>query len=338
MTLMKAAEQRLQGLQGPTHQWQHYNDGSKDVTGSGINSVKAWELTRGCGPERPMRIAIIDIGMQVDHPALKEGIIGGGYFLSSDHGKRFQFVRYHPGIAGFPDDNHGTFCLGIAGARKGVFGSAPESHLIAIACSPEGILHTLARAIAYAADPRNEDPDASGDDGADVIACSLRPLIERKWKFSSIPTVLHEAITFAATKGRKGLGIPLFWAVDNNYRPIEEDKLCSHEYVIAVGKSNCYNQADGSAFGDKLEFLAPGANVYSTRSKARYGSGSGTSYAAPLAAGVGALVLARHPEWSRQEVLHCLRSSCDRVGGVKYKAGRHVDYGYGRINAAKAVE
>jgi subtilisin family serine protease len=279
-----------------------------------------------------VRIAVIDTGMQIDHPSLKDGIIGGGYFASLDDGKHFRFCPQ--GMTGFPDDHHGTFCLGMAGARRDVYGSAPESHLIAIACNPAGIIPTLARAIFYAADPRSEDAQASSDDGADIIACSLEPSAREMWEYSSI---LDEAITFAATQGRNGLGIPIFWAVNNNYRPIEEDIICSHEYVIAVGRSNCYDQADGSAFGTKLDFLAPGANVYSTRSNCRYGSGSGTSYAASLAAGVAALVLARHPEWTREEVLDRLRSSCDRVGGVKYRSGRHADYGYGRINAAKAV-
>ncbi|MCI0336992.1 MAG: S8 family serine peptidase [Acidobacteria bacterium] len=301
--------------------------------------MKAWKVTRGRGPHRPVRIAVIDTGMQIDHPDLEEGIIGGGYFTSDDCGTNFNFVRYQPGMTGFPDNSHGTFCMGMAGARMnndiGVCGSAPESEMIAIACNKVGDITTLARAITYAADPRCEDSEASLDDGADIIACSLGPGSKENWE---LPSILDQAITFAATKGRKGLGIPIFWAIDNNYRPIEDDKLCSHEYVIAVGKSNYYDQSDGSAFGDKLEFLAPGANVYSTRSKGRYGSGSGTSYAASLAAGVGALVLARHPDWTRQEVLDRLRGSCDRVGGVRYRAGRHHDYGYGRINAAKAVE
>jgi subtilisin family serine protease len=323
----------MRNLIDVTEQW-HHNDGSRGVIGSGINSYKAWETTRGCNSIRPVRIAVIDIGMQVDHPALKDGIIGGGYFDSATQGSHFNFIPYREGMSGFPDDNHGTFCLGMAGARNTVFGAAPESHLMVIACNPASIIHTLARAICYAADPRFEDAHAYSEDGADIIACSLGPPENESRRFSSI---LNGALAFAATQGRNGLGIPIFWAVNNNYRPIAEDSICSNEYVVAVGKSNCFNQADGSAFGSKLDFLAPGANVYSTRSNNQYGSGSGTSYAAALAAGVAALVLARYPDWSRYQVLDRLRSSCDRIGGVRYKAGRHADYGYGRINAAKAV-
>jgi thermitase len=108
--------------------------------------------------------------------------------------------------------------------------------------------------------------------------------------------------------------------------------------VIAVGKSNRYNRADGSAYGDHLDCVALGANVYSAKSDSRNGSGSGTSFAAPLAAGVAALVLARYPDWTREEVLERLRKTYDKIGNVTYNAGRHRDYGFGRVNAERAVQ
>jgi hypothetical protein len=54
---------------------------------------------------------------------------------------------------------------------------------------------------------------------------------------------------------------------------------------------------------------------------------------------VGALLLARHPDWTTQQVRDRLRDTCDKVGGVIYDAiGHHDEYGAGRINAARAVE
>ena len=89
----------------------------------------------------------------------------------------------------------------------------------------------------------------------------------------------------------------------------------------------------------KPDILAPGVDVYSTRSGSGYGFSTGCSYSAPLAAGVAALVLARHPDWTRDQVRLRLRESCDKVGGVPYDAqGRHDEYGFGRINAEKAVQ
>ncbi|HEY9286126.1 MAG TPA: S8 family serine peptidase [Pyrinomonadaceae bacterium] len=322
-------------------QWQHSNDGSNGGTaGADIRAEQAWELTRGRGPDRPVRIAVIDNGMQVRHPDLKAGVVAGGSFQSGGFGSS-TFVKYKPGATGFPDEAHGTFCMGMAGARmnnkRGGCGAAPESDLIAVACLDDqvGTQTTLARAVAFAADPTREDSTSTAAAGADVIACSLGPN-GADWELTSI---LDIAIRFAANQGRGGLGTPIFWAASNGHFQIERDEVSSHPDVIAVGRSDHNDQADGSAFGPKLEFLAPGVDVYNTTSGSKYRFWTGTSFAAPLAAGVGALVLARNPQWTGQQVRERLRETCDKVGGVTYNSqGHHNEYGHGRVNAARAVQ
>jgi hypothetical protein len=322
-------------------QWQHANDGSGGGTsGSDIKSETGWNRTRGRGATRPVRIAVIDNAMQVNHPDLKDGIVGGGYFRSNGVGSA-NFVRLRRGMAGFPSGRHGTFCMGMAGARanngRGGCGSAPEADLLAIACLDDqiGTQVTLARAVAFAADPSREvGSQASAADGADVISCSLGPN-GADWDLTS---VLDLAIRFAVNQARGGRGAALFWAASNGHVELARDEVSSHPDVIAVGRSDRNDQADGSAFGPKLEFLAPGVDVYSTYPRNTYGFGTGTSYATPLAAGVGALVLARHPQWTAQQVRERLRDTCDKVGGVVYDAnGHHIEYGFGRVNAARAT-
>jgi serine protease len=61
---------------------------------------------------------------------------------------------------------------------------------------------------------------------------------------------------------------------------------------------------------------------------------SGTSMASPHAAGVAALILSRYPGWSNAEVRARLRSSANDLGAP----GWDPLFGYGRINARKAVE
>jgi hypothetical protein len=64
----------------------------------------------------------------------------------------------------------------------------------------------------------------------------------------------------------------------------------------------------------------------------------GTSAATPLTAGVAALVLSKNGNLTWQQLKDTLRLSCDKIGGVTYDAnGRHPEYGYGRINARKAL-
>lgn len=320
-------------------QWQHKNDGSNGgIANADIHAEAAWDVTRGNGAERPVRVAVIDNGMDINHPDLKAGIVGGGHFLSDGIGGA-TFVGLN-GTGIFPNGNHGTFCMGMAGARVnnklGGCGSAPESDLLAIACLTDqvGTQTTLARAVAYAADPTSEDSQASRSDGADVISCSLGPATD--WDMSS---ALDLAIRFASTNGRGGLGCPIFWATSNFAVDVSRDEVCSHTDVLAVGRSNRNDQQDGSAFGSKLEFLAPGRDVYSTTIGGIYGFGTGTSYATPLSAGIGALVLSRHPDWTAQELRQHLIQSCDKVGGVVYDAnGHHDQYGFGRLNAELAVQ
>jgi thermitase len=321
-------------------QWQHANDGSNGGrAGADIRSEAAWDRTRGRGAERAVRIAVIDNGMQVGHPDLRDGIVGGGQFASSGLGSA-TFVRFEAGTAAFPDVWHGTFCMGMAGARmnnaRGGCGSAPEADLIAVACLNDqiGTQTTLARAVAYAADPTREDAAAAAGAGADVIACSLGPN-GADWDLTS---VLDLAIHFAATQGRGGRGVPVFWAVSNGNVEVSRDEVSSHPDVIGVGRSDRNDLADGSAFGPELDFLAPGVDVHSTASRSRYEFSTGTSFAAPLAAGVGALVLALNPDLKAEEVRDRLRATCDRVGDVEYDAeGHHPEYGYGRVNAERAV-
>lgn len=277
---------------------------------------------------------MIDTGFDVDHADLADGITDeSGYF---DAAGDFQQT-----LRGFPDNDHGTFCAGMACARRDNgtdgCGSAPEAELTVIASRPDqvGTQTTLARAVAYAADPTMEVDDARRAAGADVIVSSLGPN-GATW---SLTATLERAIEFASRRGRKGLGTPLLWASSNGRNvDIAQDEVVSHPNVIAVGRSRNTDREDNSARGEELDFLAPGVNVTSTASGGGTRVDSGTSFAAPLASGVAALMLSINPKLRTEEVRKILRRTCDKIGGVDYDDQSHnLDYGYGRVNAYRAV-
>jgi subtilisin family serine protease len=321
-------------------QWQHRNTGADNgIIGQDMNSLAAWGITRGMG----VRIAVIDTGMQINHRDLVEGIVGGGFFTTTQNGGT-AFTRLNPGMNDFPQSSHGTFCMGLAGARmspagdqnEGGCGIAPEASLIAIACADNLLTTqaTMARAVHFAVEPSAYDPQAGPNDGADVISCSLdtnEPLL----------TVLKQAITFANAQGRKrngtALGVPIFWSVNNVTDTILNDPVCCLPEVIAVGRYTNRGVRDRGAFGDQLAFVAPGRGVYSTRSGNQHGEGDGTSFATALAAGVGALVLAQNPDMTVADVRTKLEQSCDPMNGNNGNNGRNILTGFGKLNAHRAV-
>jgi thermitase len=295
-----------------------------------LNASAAWQITRGAG-KRPVRVAVIDNGMQISHKDLNGAIVSGGFFNPEGVGLA-NFVRLTPGMADFPPDPHGTFCLGLVGARinnDDGCGIAPEANLIAIACANDqtGTQTTLARAIHYAADPHSWDSLAKSSEGADVISCSLNTQ-------NLLHTALKDAIHFAYEKGRSGLGVPVFWAASNEHTEISKDMLCSHHEIIPVASYDRTGAKFVSAFGPQLEYLAPGRDVFSTNSDNGFSRDSGTSFATPLAAGVAALVLALQPGWNKEQIRNLLRKSCDQIGPL---AGHNDETGYGRLNAAIAA-
>lgn len=293
-----------------------------------IGAREAWRLSRG---ER-IRLAVIDNGMDLDHLDLTDAVEpSSGFFNSTGN-----FIRSR---RDYPKVDHGTLCAGIAVARANNghdgCGVAFEARLIAISCFPDevGTQATLARAVSYAADPRKEVANAEAGSGAHVISCSLS--LKR-----AAGTSLLQAIDFAVQKGRGGqLGTPVFWAVANANREIATDEVCFHPNVIAVGRSTEGDLHGGnSAFGSKLEFLAPGVKVRSTQIGGGLATVTGTSFATPIAAAIAALVLSVDDTLKADDVRKLLRDNCDQVGNVTYVNGRHRRYGHGRVNAARAVD
>jgi subtilisin family serine protease len=107
--------------------------------------------------------------------------------------------------------------------------------------------------------------------------------------------------------------------------------------VAATDQSN--NRASFSSTGPAVELSAPGVDVYSTTLGGGYGTGSGTSFASPHAAGVAALVIsagvtdANANGRINDEVRTILVQSADDLGAV----GRDTLYGWGLVNAARAA-
>jgi thermitase len=277
-------------------------------------------------------VAVIDNGFDADHEDLDAGVSAmSGYYTAAG---------FTQGTAGMPDNNHGTFCAGIVGARHnnavGGCGAAPECALMLIACLGDqvGTQTTLARAVAYAANPTNENVGTAAD-GADILVSSLGPN-GAVWELA---VTLELALEAAGTNGRSGSGLAIFWAASNgNNVDVTQDEVVSQQDVTAVVRSNRNDQEDNAARGETVDLIAPGVDVFSTESGNGYGTSTGTSFAAPCAAGCAALALSVNPDLTRDELLQVMFDSADKIGGVVYDAnGHNDDYGFGRVDANGAV-
>jgi hypothetical protein len=110
---------------------------------------------------------------------------------------------------------------------------------------------------------------------------------------------------------------------------------------MAVGSTTWSDvRSDFSNFGPRLDVAAPGGQfspsagqIYSTL-PGGYGYLFGTSMATPHVAGLAALIWSFNPSLSGSEVRNIIQNTTDDLGS----AGWDQDYGYGRINARRALE
>jgi subtilisin family serine protease len=229
--------------------------------------------------------------------------------------------------------SHGTSCAGLIAAPLDIgrtVGVAPNCRIMPIKKARLSDYTKIAEAFIWAA-----------DHGASVISCSFG-YDNRPW---ILPDVVRSVIDYCVEEGRSGKGCVIFWAAGNGNEAISSDEWASYDKVIAVAASTDLDRrAYYSDFGSEVDICAPssgGHNGIVTTSIGGYTSDfGGTSAAAPIAAGVAALLISVNPNLTWVEVRDLLYKSADKIdGAVNYNSLGHSDqYGYGRVNAMRAID
>jgi len=344
---------------------QQWHLGPAVINGINVNAhasvADAHTATQGQGTV----IAVIDDGIDIDHPEFSRP---GKVVFPWDATLKNADPRPKSST-----DNHGTACAGVACADgvAGATGVAPQAKLMPIRLRSG--LGSIAEAAAFqwAADNGADviscswgPPDGKWYAPNDPVHNAVFP----------IPASTRIAIEYAVTNGRGGKGAVILFAAGNGNETVENDGYASFPSVIAVaacndtGRRSVYSDFGRAVWcsfpsGDfgyaPLGHPAPltagiwttdrsGVNGYNRGNVADgdaagmyTNSFSGTSSACPGAAGVAALVLATNPELSWYEVREVLKNCCDRIDpstGQYDATGHSPFYGFGRLNAAKAVQ
>lgn len=262
-----------------------------------IQAYQAWDVTQGSST---ITIAIVDTGIQRNHPDLDAKIVAGYDYVQGDTA---------------PDDGngHGTHVGGTSAAETnnatGGAGTCPNCRLMPVRVldnSGSGTLVNVANGINFAA-----------NNGAKVINLSLG---------GSGSTTLQSAVDNAW-----GRGVFLACAAGN-------DNTSSTASAYPGAYANCYAVASTTSsdarssfsnYGSWVEVAAPGSSIYSTWLNSGYNTINGTSMATPHVAGLAGLLASQG--LTNAQIRDRICNTADRISGT----GSY--WTCGRINAYRAV-
>ena len=291
------------------YQWGLHNDGTYPSSGphpanpgTDIKAEGAWNITKG---DPNIKIAVLDEGVQLDHPDLEANILKElGYDVFEDTMNTGYYGNCNPG------DNHGTLCSGVICALDndiGIVGIAPNCKIVSVR-------------IAYKTGCKSDLPggDCSWWTDDEWIAQAITYAYETAkvdimsiaWQRPLAYQVVIDAFANAVKYGRNGKGCIVTVAAGNG----GECDLCFPAYLDEVIAVNGIF-ADGESYGCcgySLDVTAPAVAIYTTDVNSTYVLETGTSLSAPLVSGVAALMLSVNPTLTWQQVHYIIESTTQK--------------------------
>lgn len=241
-----------------------------------------------------VRVAIVDSPFQMDHPDLAANVLEGWDVVSN------QAVRASAGIA------HSTMCAGLVAAvlNNGV-GVAGAANCRILPVSITGATSEMCQAVYWAA-----------DHGVRVVNIS--------WTGAD-SDALNAAGAYLRTQAR-GL---LFMAGGNGSGSLDYP---NQPDIWCISMTDAADNPR-SKYGAAIDFAAPGYAIFSTSIQSGYDSDSGTSYAAPILAGVAARLMTINPLLGPDDVIDILKATAVDLGNP----GWDMWFGWGRVDFGAAA-
>ncbi|OPX86176.1 MAG: Thermophilic serine proteinase precursor [Pelotomaculum sp. PtaB.Bin104] len=271
-----------------------------------INIVDAWDYI-GATQQKPAIVAVIDTGIDTSHEDLVNRIAPNGYNFIVDNNDVYDI------------NGHGTMVSGTIGAQtnnnKGMAGVTGNINIKILPLQAGDFDGNM-----YLAD-QIKAIDYAVQQGVDVINISYGGTTSSPIERQSIQNAIDNGIIVVASAGNSGSSAYEYPA--------------SYDNVLSIGSiSEDGSVSDFSQHNDKIDFVAPGNNIYTTNSGNIYESVDGTSFSAPIVAGVIALMKAINPALTPAEINDALIGTAIDKGST----GKDNYYGYGLIDSFEAVK
>ena len=273
---------------------------------------QAWSQTRGKG----VRIAVIDTGV-AKLPAFEGAVVGG----ADMSGEGSPDGRTPVGVV---DANHGSWVASLAAARQvgdGMIGVAPEAELLSVSVglgssATVPITQQVAEAIRW-----------SVDNGADIINLSFTMNSlgwDPSWDDAFLYAFDHDVVVVVAA-GNRGSGTSRVGA------PATIPGVLTVAGVDPKGRASVGASTQGITIG----VAAPSEKLLGISADGQLVVWNGTSGAAPIVAGIAALVRSAHPDLDAANVINRIIRTAKPPASVKEVPNNL--YGYGLVDAAAAV-
>lgn len=293
---------------------QNDSEAKPGITGMDIDAERAWDIETGSAK---MVVAVIDTGIDFDHPDLKDNLwtneveANGIAGVDDDNNGVIDDIHGFNAITGDgnakDDQGHGSHVSGTIGAKgndgKGIVGINWNTSLMAVKfldSQGSGSLEDALKAIDYATKM-----------GAKVMSNSWGGGGFSQTLFDSIQRANDAGALFVAAAGNDASNNDEMASYPASY---EIPNLIS---VAAINNSGV--RADFSNYGKKSVHIgAPGVNIYSSTG-GNYDSWSGTSMATPHVSGVAALVWSHEPNLTAADIKERLLRTARPIAGLKGK-------------------
>jgi serine protease len=303
---------------GFAQQWHLQNVGQiNGIPGADVGIMDAWSKTTGgmTIDGKPIVVAVIDDGIDLAHVDLRDNYWTNPLEIP-DNGIDDDANGYVDDYLGWnatqgsgdmsSNGSHGTNVIGVIGA-KGNNGEGVSGINWQIKIMPVILVNVLESAVLgaydYVLSHRKLFNDTNGAQGAFVVATNSSWGVDfGKPEDAPLWCGMYDSLGAA--------GILNVAATANLNVDVDQvgdlPTACTSDFLISVTSSNRLDTRASAAFGKKsIDLAAPGESIYFTRSRDRYSTGSGTSFATPMVAGaIGLLYSANSPNMMQQVKTH----------------------------------